>query len=119
MLIEPGSPVLDEGDDDDDVTLTLRLRELLDPPMTDWPGQAHVEAARQLRGLIAALASVADVLEAAGEAMEMFPVDYDGDDPESWAHDVGAFERIRAESALRLRAVLSTFDLAMEDGLQP
>jgi hypothetical protein len=46
MLIEPGSPVLDEGDDD--VTLRLRLRDLLDPPLTDWQGQAHVEAAREL-----------------------------------------------------------------------
>lgn len=117
MLIEPGSPVLDEGDDD--VTLRLRLRELLDPPITDWPGQAQVESARQLRGLIAALAPLADVLEATGEAMESFPIDYDEDDPDTWAQDVEDFIVLRTESDARLRAALRTFDLAMDDGFQP
>lgn len=118
MLIEPGSPVLAEADGEDDVTLRLRLRELLDPPITDWPGQGHVEAGRQLRGLIAALVPIAEVLEAAGEAMGVLPIDDDGDDPESWADDIEAFDQIRTESETRIRAALGAFDLAMDDGFQ-
>lgn len=93
MLIEPGSPVLDELEGDD-VTLRLRLRELLNPPITDWPGQAQVEAARQLRDLIAALTPIAEELEVAGGAMEMFPVDHDSDDPEAWASDIADLNRL-------------------------
>lgn len=117
MLIEPGSPVLSESDGDD-VTLRLHLRELLDPPITDWPGHAHVETARQLRGLIAALVPIAEVLEAAGEAMGVLPIDDDGDDPESWAHDVEASDQIRTDSDARIRAALGAFDLAMDEGFQ-
>ena len=40
MLIEPGSPVLDELEGDD-VTLRLRLRELLDPAFTDVRVEGH------------------------------------------------------------------------------
>ena len=117
MLIEPGSPVLSESDGDD-VTLRLRLRELLDPPLTDWPGQAHAEAAHQLRQLIAALQPVADALEATAEALGAFPADDDGDDAEGWAHDVADLDRLTLEHNARLRAALVTFDEALADQFQ-
>jgi len=113
-MIEPGSPVLDEGDDD--LTLQLRLRELLDPPITDWPGQGHVGAARQLRGLIDALIPIAEVLEATAEAMSDFPADDDGDDPERWAQNVAGLDLIAAEGQVALREALRSFDNAMSDG---
>ncbi len=118
MLIEPGSPVLDELEGDD-VTLRLRLRELLDPPITDWPGQSHVEAARQLRGFVGALLCVVDVLEDTAEAMSEFPADDNGDDPERWAETVAAFDRMAAEREGALRDALRSFDHAMADGFEP
>ena len=114
MLIEPVSPVLANGDNDD-VTLRLRLRELLDPPITDWPGQAQAEAARQLRQLVAALQPVTDALQAAGDALGEFPPDDDGDDAEGWAHDVADLDRLTLEHDANIRKALLTFDEALAD----
>lgn len=116
MLIEPGSPVL--ADAHDDVTLRLRLRELLNPPITDWPGQAHAEAAHQLRCLIAALQPVAEVLEATADALGEFPADDDGDDADGWAVDVADLDRLTYEHDANLRAALLTFDEALADRFQ-
>ena len=117
MLIEPGSPVLHELEGSD-VTVRLRLRELLDPPITDWPGQAQAGAAHQLRQLIASLQTVADALEATAEALGEFPADDDGDDEEGWAHDVADLDRLTLEHDARLRAALLTFDEALANLFQ-
>lgn len=117
MLIEPDSPALGDLSIKDGVTLRLHLRELLDPPMTDWLGQAHAEAARQIRGLVTALGSVAEVLEAAAEALGEFPADYDAVNPDSWAGDVADIDRLTVEYNERLRAALAAFDDAIAGGL--
>ena len=117
MMIEPGAPTLGDNTNDD-VTLRLRLRELLDPAFTDNPGDAQADSAQQLRQLIEFLQPIAAVLEATAQALGDFQVDDYDDDPEAWARDIADLDRLTVDHDNRLRAVLLAFDEALADHFQ-